>query len=377
MSSATVVTTTKSGKKVLTLPTAAAPATPTSSSSSSSKSLEDLAAAGKPPSLLSLQNMLQAMYEVMTKNQEDISKNLEDLTSDLKGELGAVRDDIKMLNERLEGVQGVLTQQESKVQDVEKRMGRCEERLDGNEREQLSVNRALEEEIIFLEMERSAFYLRIQNVVEERGEPLKDIVADILAGILEITKEEVLRDIDDAFRVFTSYARRQRLPTEVHVRLSKKALREEVILKSRDKTVTYKDKQLIILKQLPRRVREMRRNYHFLTTQLRKYKILYRWLLPEGLQFTWADKKVRIDNLRDARDFCISHLNPLEADVGEESEGKSGEELLEEEESGEPEQLGGRKKGKGQTQIQAEIGAEGLNQRETRQTKKKLQVEGK
>lgn len=133
----------------------------------------------------------------------------------------------------------------------------------------------------------------------------------------------VQRDIDEVYRVYTNYTRRNKLPREIYFRFSKKSLREELYQSTRDQKITYQGQAIVILKQVPRRVRKQRQKYQFLTEQLRKYRVPYRWLFPEGLMMTSQDKRVKIENLRDAHDFYENQFNVSEPGSEEELEQKS------------------------------------------------------
>uniref|UniRef100_A0A8C5SX90 L1 transposable element RRM domain-containing protein n=1 Tax=Laticauda laticaudata TaxID=8630 RepID=A0A8C5SX90_LATLA len=80
--------------------------------------------------------------------------------------------------------------------------------------------------------------------------------------------------IDEVFRIFTRYAMRNKLPREVHVRFMKKTIKTQILQSARDKTLKYKDKEIMVLKQVPRRMREMKREYQFLTKKLIKLSII-------------------------------------------------------------------------------------------------------
>uniref|UniRef100_A0A2H6NKX3 L1 transposable element RRM domain-containing protein n=1 Tax=Micrurus carvalhoi TaxID=3147026 RepID=A0A2H6NKX3_9SAUR len=111
-------------------------------------------------------------------------------------------------------------------------------------------------------------------------------MVEILARALEIP-EEKMNSIDEVFRVFTRYAMRNKLPKEVYVRFTKKAIKTQILQRARDDPLRYKGKEIIVLKQVPRKVRELRREYQFLTKILIKKEVNYRWLVPEGLTFIW------------------------------------------------------------------------------------------
>uniref|UniRef100_A0A2D4KAY1 L1 transposable element RRM domain-containing protein n=1 Tax=Micrurus paraensis TaxID=1970185 RepID=A0A2D4KAY1_9SAUR len=109
------------------------------------------------------------------------------------------------------------------------------------------------------EIDRSEFYLRFQNIEEEKGENLAEIMTEILAEALEITTEKMMDGMDEIFHVYTRYAMRNRLPREVHIRFTKKTIKSQILQVAREKTLKYKDKEIMVLKQVLRRVREIRR----------------------------------------------------------------------------------------------------------------------
>uniref|UniRef100_A0A2D4FVT5 L1 transposable element RRM domain-containing protein n=1 Tax=Micrurus corallinus TaxID=54390 RepID=A0A2D4FVT5_MICCO len=113
--------------------------------------------------------------------------------------------------------------------------------------------------------------MRFQNIKEEKEEDLPDVMAEIIAKILRTEKEEIVMEIDETYRVQMNYARKHHLPRKVHVRLNKKSIHDEILHRTRDDPVEHSGKQIIVLKQVPRRVRELSRPYHFLTTKLIKY----------------------------------------------------------------------------------------------------------
>lgn len=109
--------------------------------------------------------------------------------------------------------------------------------------------------------------------------------------------------IDEIFRVYTRYAMQNKLPGEVHIRFTKKLIKAQILQIAREKTLKYKEKEIVVLKQIPRRVREMRREYQFLTKILLQKGVNYRWLLPEGLVFMWQQQIYRIDSMDKAKAF--------------------------------------------------------------------------
>ncbi|XP_060541746.1 ubiquitin-conjugating enzyme E2 E2 isoform X1 [Pantherophis guttatus] len=310
---ATVTTTLK--KKAITTSSASSPAT---TSVTLQRSSEDVATPGKA----STQDILQSMQETLIKNQDSTSKTLEEL----KRNVETLTTETRLFHAKFEEVQNTLTNHEERIQASEKVTCRME-RL---ELWQALANKKIEEEIIFLEMNRSGYFLRFQNVPEEKGEHLDVLMGEIVARITGRDFAEVSRDIDDVYRVYTSYARRNKLPKEIHVRFTRTALRDEVFRKTRDQAFTYKDNRLTVLPQLLRRVQDIRTKYDFLTTWLRKQGIRYRWLLLEGLMFTWQEQRLRLESVQEAQDFAEAYINLSDQESEGGNLGKSQEEVAQE-----------------------------------------------
>lgn len=303
----TAATSTKVVKKY-TPPTVAS--SPITTSPGLKKSSENLPNAEKPITMQGMQAMFQNIQEIMEKNQESIAKSFDDLKTEISG----LRGEIVQIKETLGEVKTTILEHEERLIEVEKNSERVEIQIDKCEKKYAQAVGKIEDEIVFLEMEKSAFFLRLQNVVEDKEEQLDEIVGEIIAEVVGRRKEEVCGNIDEAYRVYTNYARRHKLPREVHVRLTKKTLRDETLHKARDQSVTYKGQQITILKQIPRRVREQRHNYQFITSQLRKHNAPYRWLLPEGLLVTWQERKIKIESIYDAQDFCETYFGHGESE---------------------------------------------------------------
>uniref|UniRef100_A0A2D4KB38 Uncharacterized protein n=1 Tax=Micrurus paraensis TaxID=1970185 RepID=A0A2D4KB38_9SAUR len=80
----------------------------------------------------------------------------------------------------------------------------------------------------------------------------------------------------------------------------------------------YKEKEIQTLKQIPRRVREQRRDYRFWVAQLTKRNMLFRWLVPEGMLVSWQEKKIKVDNLEKAQELYDQLMGTEEEQSGRE-----------------------------------------------------------
>uniref|UniRef100_A0A670YWX4 L1 transposable element RRM domain-containing protein n=1 Tax=Pseudonaja textilis TaxID=8673 RepID=A0A670YWX4_PSETE len=214
---------------------------------------------------------------------------------DLKIKTDTIEQRTGRTEEKVESIQQMMAKYEERLQKVEEGGKRREEKI-GNIDNRLTVIEQEKSGMLKWELDRSEFYLRFQNIEEEKGQDLAVIMIGILADALEITEEKMMDGIDEIYRVFTRYAMRNNLPREVHIRFTKKSMKTQILQVAREKTLKYKGKEILVLKQIPRRVREMRREYRFLTKMLLKKEVTYRWLIPEGLMFTWQEQRHRIDS---------------------------------------------------------------------------------
>lgn len=295
----------KSGKKTSSDPTI------TMSSPAIQKSSEGPSKGEKSiatPTLLTVQSTLILIQETMMAMQEKMSSNHTELKIDMQG-----------LDQKMNEIQVAIFNNEQRIQKVETRIEQNEKKLDAVDQTLSRQSKELEDSLIQLEMDRASFYLRFQNVVEEKEEDLGGLMAEMIADVLQRDTQEIISELDEAYRVQTNYARRNRLPREVHVRFGRKKVRDILYNMAREEQIMYRGKEIIILKQVPRRVREARKNYRFLAMQLNKRNIMFKWLLPEGMLITWRGKKIKIDNLGIARDF-LDQLKGEEEEQGSKEE---------------------------------------------------------
>ncbi|XP_026545754.1 transmembrane and coiled-coil domain-containing protein 5B-like [Notechis scutatus] len=254
--------------------------------------------------LLTIQETIMKLQENMTKNHGEMKTQMEEVKKE-------VRKDIQKLDEKVGQIQEVLQKNEQRLQTIEKRMEKTERKLELADERMQERYKEVENSLIQLEMERASFYLHFQNVVETKEEDLTDMMAETIAETLQREKSEIINELDEVYRVYTNYARRFRLPKEVHIRFARKKV-SDIISLSREEPMTYKGKEIITLKQIPKRVQEQRKDYHFLAARLNKNNILFRWITPEGMLVSWQGKKVKIDTLEKAKEFYAQLLGTEE-----------------------------------------------------------------
>uniref|UniRef100_A0A670Y2Q6 L1 transposable element RRM domain-containing protein n=1 Tax=Pseudonaja textilis TaxID=8673 RepID=A0A670Y2Q6_PSETE len=254
-------------------------------------------------SILALQEAISKMQEMMIKNHKETRADI----SELKDEMGKLKAEMKADISKVEGKIGSLQQamerNEVKIKDIESRTTRMETNFERMDEEFKNVLRETEDSLVHLEMDKAMAYLRFQNVAEAKNEELEHLMAEILAEWLGKEKDDLIKQFDEVYRVSTSYARRNNCPREIHIRFSRRCLRDLILKMSREETISYKGREIRILKQIPKRVRMIRQDYKFLANDLNKEGIHFKWLIPEGMLITWKERKIKIESIEQAQVF--------------------------------------------------------------------------
>ncbi|XP_034264712.2 uncharacterized protein LOC117660685 [Pantherophis guttatus] len=159
-----------------------------------------------PPTFI--QETMMAMQEKMSNNHSEL------------------KTDIHALDKKMNEIQVSIFNNEQRIQKAEQRIEQNEKKLDTVDQTLTMQNKELEDSLIQLEMYRASFYLRFQNVIEDKDEDLGEKMAELIAEVLQQSKQEIIRELDDDYRVQTNYARRNRLPREVHVRFARKKVKD-------------------------------------------------------------------------------------------------------------------------------------------------------
>uniref|UniRef100_A0A803TW14 Uncharacterized protein n=1 Tax=Anolis carolinensis TaxID=28377 RepID=A0A803TW14_ANOCA len=85
----------------------------------------------------------------------------------------------------------------------------------------------------------------------------------------------------------SSYSKKHNTPRDIVIRFSKKKTRDDILLSNSKTPTFYKGERIAILKELPISILERRRKYLFLTDELKKRNIRFRWDRIDGLMLTW------------------------------------------------------------------------------------------
>lgn len=97
-------------------------------------------------------------------------------------------------------------------------------------------------------------------------------------------------------------------------------MKDDIITKNYKVPLEIKGKTIKILKELPRKVLQQRKEYRTLTEKLKNYKARYRWEIPEGLSFNLEEKRYVVKNLAQMKDTEVELECVLKNRQGSEKE---------------------------------------------------------
>ncbi|XP_060125029.1 uncharacterized protein LOC132591260 [Zootoca vivipara] len=144
------------------------------------------------------------------------------------------------------------------------------------------------DQIAILEMYQRELILRFRGVPEVQGEDIMSKLIKELAEWLGVREEELIMDVDKIFRVRPEGKKQYRGPGDCLVYLNSRLLKDKILQKRR---LRIDGNNVIIYKEIPKRILKKREKYKVLTDALKLKGIRFKWLVPEGLSFTIKDTR--------------------------------------------------------------------------------------
>nr|XP_016847488.1 PREDICTED: coiled-coil domain-containing protein 39-like [Anolis carolinensis] len=240
---------------------------------------------------VNLKDILKELQGI-AENQKTFQDQLTTLKKDLAEEFTEIKKEMKGLQEDIKG-----------MKEDNQKLGKAQDNLK-TKLEKLEVKSAkLEERQERLERRELEFQVRIRNIVEEPGENVKQIVTQILADLLQTQDEEMEENIERAFRVTTNFSKKNNVARDVVVHFERRKIREEVLRLSKKNTIRFKGLKVTILREYPTSTMQKRRKYLFLTEELKKRHIRFRWERREGIMATYKQEQHWITTEDKAKDF--------------------------------------------------------------------------
>lgn len=96
------------------------------------------------------------------------------------------------------------------------------------------------------------------------------------------------------------------LPQDVIANVLSKTLKEEILRQSYTKPIEYRNKKVLIMKELPKQLIEDRRTYKKLVDILKGKDKRFRWELPTGLSFVFKGQRKYITTKAQMNEFLVT-----------------------------------------------------------------------
>lgn len=279
-----------------------------------------------PPCTITLKDLQDAMAQMAKQNVEYMAKQNAELvnlmveknTELMNKKHEELRQDILLA---LEGIASHVERMDECIEQMGEHAERVDERLNKiEENADLTQN-----ELILIQYREMEFALRIRGVKENQNENLRGDIAVDLAVALNCKTEEIEREIEKAYRVNSWVARQRKLPRDIVIYFSRRTRRNEIIQKFYNEKFQIAAQNVIILKEIPPKILRKRKEFAFLTEELKKRQIQFRWEIPIGIVVTVAGTRYRLNSVSKAKDF---YSTVLKADSPLSSRADSREEMM-------------------------------------------------
>lgn len=226
------------------------------------------------------------------------------LLDGIKDACNSISENLKTLHAELNEIKMEINEFKKEVQEIKQKVHQVEIRSEvaNKEVEMLKeYNKEMQSSIMSLECKALDCFLRFRGVIKEKGENISEKIIGVLADYLEEQVDEVAFNIESIYRVNSSFATQNKLPRDVVVQFSSKKMKEEIFHKAYKDPLEIEGETIKILKELPKKVIETRKQYKPLVDKLKKLKIRFRWEIPMGVSFFFKGKRKLIRDLEEMR----------------------------------------------------------------------------
>jgi uncharacterized protein YoxC len=251
-----------------------------------------------------LRSQTKEMEATLDKRMADMLEKNKEIREDFFMALKGIAYHIEEIEETIEKLTQSNTQLEVKMTETQNKMDR------------------IETELLTLQYKEMEYALRVRGLKEDPQEDLIKLFADAFAPLLHWQPVEVERIFERVYRVNSWVARQKKLPRDVVVYFYKKSLRNIIIEESYNNKFQVGDQDVLVLKEIPPKMLKSRREFAFLTDELKKKQLQFRWDVPTGLVLNYLGTRYRLTTVEKAKEF---YYNVLKVDSLSSLEKKSGQ----------------------------------------------------
>ncbi|XP_067324591.1 uncharacterized protein PF3D7_1120000-like [Anolis sagrei] len=198
---------------------------------------------------------------------KEMKKDLkEELHIALKREMNETREDITRLKQENNELKKENENFKEQQLDLRKKLKTMEGEISS-----LTLHKETQE---FREKEHQ---LRFRNIIEEDNENIREIIMELILPLCKTTPDIIGNHLDRVLRINSNYAKKNKVPRDVLVFFTKRATRDAILRENAKSPIMYKGNKIAILKETPITVLERRRKYRFLTDELNRRNVRFRW----------------------------------------------------------------------------------------------------
>ncbi|XP_062835415.1 glutamic acid-rich protein-like [Anolis carolinensis] len=247
------------------------------------------------------QQEAQIKMDKQTIQQREICEELLEMKKEFREEMGLLKKEMMKTNKEINNLKMENMKLVKQQNTLQKKMEDFEQKND-----KLEKLEKLQEK---LEQNEREFQLRFRNVQEEAKEDTRQLITKLLANLLKRTEENMDNEIDKIYRVQTNFSKRNKVARDIIVHFVKKRIRDEILIQNSRNPLYHKGKKVIVLKEFPQATLNRRRKYFFLTDELKRMKIRFRWEKKEGIMVTYKEEKHWLTSEDKAKEFYKRYIN--------------------------------------------------------------------
>ncbi|XP_042295175.1 uncharacterized protein LOC121915227 [Sceloporus undulatus] len=221
----------------------------------------------------------------MNNFKVEVKKELHNDLKEIKQTMGKISAEISTIKEKINNLEDKHTDMQGELEEIKVRQD------------------CYEDDQLIWETRARERCIKIRGLPEQDGEDLYLRLVPILAKFLHKEEQSCLLEIDRMFRLNSKIAKQKKIPRDIVIYFLRKEMKDRILKLHNEKPLEVDEKTLQIFKDVPAKVLKRRKEYKFLTTELRQNDINYRWLLPEGITFWYKKKKIQLRTIQQARFF--------------------------------------------------------------------------
>ncbi|XP_048340452.1 factor of DNA methylation 3-like [Sphaerodactylus townsendi] len=259
-------------------------------------------AARRKNSIPETDTKLDQVLEMITMMQKDNMEHFQKLEQGFERSFQKLESEIREIKSDLTKLK-VTDEKVQKLTLTVNQLQENQEEMNEKSKETEIEMEKMRNQMALLEIKLKADVLRFRGVPEEEGENIKKKMTHHLSKYINMEEDEFDEDISKVVRA--NYSKRDVLKRErdVLIFFSRKRTREDILAQSIKTSLQIQDKKILILKDIPNRILQKRKEYYFLRDFLRENNIRYKWEDLEGLRATYNFKSYRLTTVPQAQDF--------------------------------------------------------------------------